>query len=763
MPTFTAQPGANSCVGANVTYTTQTGGGISNYMWTIPGVSGTDYVVTAGGIGNASNSVTLQWLTTGIKTVTVNYSGPLGCLGSSPATNTTTVNTPPAPTIIGSTTVCPNSTGITYSTTNNAGDTYNWVITGGVIIGSATTSSVTVNWGPIGVGTLRVSETNTVTGCNFTTPDLNVQIIDVTPPLAICKNIIVILDATGNANITAADVNNGSIDNCGINLLSIDRTNFTCADLGIVPVTLTVRDNSNNISTCVSNVTVTSTLNISSVTLSSCNVIPGVAALFEPIVVGGVGPYSYFWDGLDNAFNPFMTISLFPFSFSTSNTSTQRTPLLNWFLPNGVYNVELTVTDLNGCKDKFILNFTKTGLSTDNISNITSVACQGETVTYTVGFDASASYDWNVQNGTIISALTNTNVLQVAWNLGSPGGVVRTNISQPSVFGSCESSVINTVTINPTPLPTFTLQPGPSVCVGTDVTYTTEIGQSNYAWNYTGVSGTDYVMNSGGGVTNNTVTLKWLTSGSKTVTINYDNSSGCSAASPTISNIIVTANNTVNLTSAAGTNAQTKCLSTALTDITYTTTGATGATVTGLPAGVVGVWAANVVTISGTPTSSGSFTYTVTLTGGCGLVTTTGTITVTSNNTVSRTSAVGTDAQTLCINTALANITYATTGAAGATITGLPTGVVGIWASNVVTISGTPSSSGSFTYTVTLTGGCGVITATGTITVTPIILLFSHQQWALMHKLYVLTLRLPISRIVQQGRQEQPSPIYRLE
>jgi len=64
-----------------------------------------------------------------------------------------------------------------------------------------------------------------------------------------------------------------------------------------------------------------------------------------------------------------------------------------------------------------------------------------------------------------------------------------------------------------------------------------------------------------------------------------------------------------------------------------------GATVTGLPAGVTGTWLANVVTISGTPTASGPFTYTVTLTGGCGVITTTGTITVTANNTVNLTSA----------------------------------------------------------------------------------------------------------------------------
>jgi hypothetical protein len=73
----------------------------------------------------------------------------------------------------------------------------------------------------------------------------------------------------------------------------------------------------------------------------------------------------------------------------------------------------------------------------------------------------------------------------------------------------------------------------------------------------------------------------------------------------------------------------------------------------------------------------------------------------------------------VCLNTAITAITYATTGATGATFSGLPAGVTGAWAGNVVTISGTPTVSGTFNYTVTLTGGCGTATASGTITVNP--------------------------------------------
>ena len=175
--------------------------------------------------------------------------------------------------------------------------------------------------------------------------------------------------------------------------------------------------------------------------------------------------------------------------------------------------------------------------------------------------------------------------------------------------------------------------------------------------------------------------------------------------------------NTIVLTSGEGTDDQEVCINTPIDDITYATTGATGATVTGLPGGVSGEWSDNVVVISGTPTEAGSFDYTITLTGGEGEVTAQGSITVNPGNTIALTSGEGTDNQEVSLNTAIDDITYATTGATGATVTGLPDGVSGSWSDDVVSISGTPTEAGSFDFTITLTGGCGEVTAQGTITV----------------------------------------------
>lgn len=86
---------------------------------------------------------------------------------------------------------------------------------------------------------------------------------------------------------------------------------------------------------------------------------------------------------------------------------------------------------------------------------------------------------------------------------------------------------------------------------------------------------------------------------------------------------------TLDLTSAASTTSQVLCQGTALTNIVYTTTGsATGATVTGLPTGLTSVYNANTFTISGTPTQTGTFNYTVTTVGCSVNATQNGTITV---------------------------------------------------------------------------------------------------------------------------------------
>ncbi|MHC1707866.1 MAG: beta strand repeat-containing protein, partial [Bacteroidales bacterium] len=125
VPSFTVQPDINVCANTQVIYTTQASQ--SNYTWMFPGTASVDYNINSGG-GTNDNSVTLTYITIGPKTLTVNYTNGVGCTGVSPATNTTTVNTPSIGGSVtgGTTPIClGNSTG-TMTLSGHTGSVVKW-------------------------------------------------------------------------------------------------------------------------------------------------------------------------------------------------------------------------------------------------------------------------------------------------------------------------------------------------------------------------------------------------------------------------------------------------------------------------------------------------------------------------------------------------------------------------------------------------------------------------------------------------------------
>jgi hypothetical protein len=98
-----------------------------------------------------------------------------------------------------------------------------------------------------------------------------------------------------------------------------------------------------------------------------------------------------------------------------------------------------------------------------------------------------------------------------------------------------------------------------------------------------------------------------------------------------------------------------------------------------ITAGVTAAFAR--IPLHGTPTVSGTFNYSIPLTGGCGAVNATGTITVTPNK---HTQAASTP--TLCISTVLTDYPCNNWSNGNRTATGLPAGVTAAFASNTITI-----------------------------------------------------------------------------
>lgn len=84
-----------------------------------------------------------------------------------------------------------------------------------------------------------------------------VTVIDNTAPQAVCRDLTISLPREGRYHLQPAQLDGGSDDACGV-ALSISKSVLSCADLGTQPVQLTVRDASNNPSSCMAMVTVQS-------------------------------------------------------------------------------------------------------------------------------------------------------------------------------------------------------------------------------------------------------------------------------------------------------------------------------------------------------------------------------------------------------------------------------------------------------------------------------------------------------------------------
>lgn len=215
-------------------------GGVEGELSIVATGTNLEYSINNGDFFQASGD--FSDLAAGTYNIVVRENGTTNCDATSSAVLVDPMD--PMPTISGPLTYLEGSGGVTL----DAGPgwaSYLWSP------GSETTQTITAT-----EGTYTVTVVN-ANGCDGTSIGVVVtETDDSTPPEAVCQNIEVMLDATGNASITAEQIDNGSNDISGIASLSINIETFTCADLGDIEVMLIVEDNNGNISNCTATVTV---------------------------------------------------------------------------------------------------------------------------------------------------------------------------------------------------------------------------------------------------------------------------------------------------------------------------------------------------------------------------------------------------------------------------------------------------------------------------------------------------------------------------
>jgi hypothetical protein len=220
----------------------------------------------------------------------------------------------------------------------------------------------------------------------------------------------------------------------------------------------------------------------------------------------------------------------------TGTTPASVSAAITGLAPNTTYHFRVKGVNSSGSSDGADLTFT-TGCPlaspAGTVTGPANVCLTGTGYVYTVPVIANATtYNWTVPAGAVITTGANTNTITVSFPTGAVSGNV--SVYGSSVCGNGLPSPNLAVTVNPLPVPTIS---GPAtVCINSaGNVYTTQTGMTGYTW----------TISTGGtitaGSTTNSITVTWTTAGTKTVTVNYVNGNGCTAATPAAYTVNVSA------------------------------------------------------------------------------------------------------------------------------------------------------------------------------------------------------------------------------
>ncbi|MCG8532110.1 MAG: HYR domain-containing protein, partial [Desulfovibrionales bacterium] len=274
--------------------------------------------------------------------------------------------------------------------------------------------------------TYTVTDDNGCSGSD----NIVVAVGDTVAPAAVCQNITVQLDATGNVSITAAQINNGSSDNCtavGDLTLAVSPNSFNCTNLGANTVTLTVTDLLGNSATCTATVTVQD------------NTQPTITCPNDTTVNNGAGVCTATVNNLDptTADNCAVTVQTWTMTGATTGNSpnTGINDISGTAFNSGVTSVTYTVEDAAGntasCSFNVVVNDTEDP----------SITCPAN-----VTVDNDAGVCTAIVNSLAPTVSDNCGVTVQTWAMTGATTGNSPNTGVNNVSGSAFNSGVTTVT-----------------------------------------------------------------------------------------------------------------------------------------------------------------------------------------------------------------------------------------------------------------------------------------------------------------------------
>jgi hypothetical protein len=427
---------------------------------------------TYSGTGVSGNTFNPSTAGVGTTNLTYNYTDAGGCSGS--ANSSIVVNAIPTVTLSTFNSICQSASLLTLTGGSPAGGTYSGT---GV-------SSGKFNAANAGAGTHTITYsytngsgcTNTATSTITVNPTPTVTLAALAPACINSSPITLSGGSPAGGTYSGTQVSGGVF-------------NPQSAGAGTYLITYSYTDGNGCLSSASSNITVTTTPNVTASALSP------VCVNASPITLSNGSPAGGTYSGTG--------VSSGVFTPSIAGT--------------GTTSITYTYNDGNGCSGTASTNITVNALPTVTLSALANVCQNGNAVTLSGGAPSGGTY-------------SGTGVTGNSFNPSTAGAGTHTITYSYTNASGCSGSATTSITVNPTPAVSLTTPS--SICLNATPITLTGGSPAGGTYGGTGVSGNVFNPTTAG-------------VGTKTITYSYTSSAGCSAN--TSSSILVNSLPTVTL------------------------------------------------------------------------------------------------------------------------------------------------------------------------------------------------------------------------